>query len=264
MDLGIIPARMGSTRFPGKPLAEIAGVPMVGHVHLRSQMSDRLDRVVTATCDEEIRDYVESIGGEALMTSDAHESASDRAAEAVTKVEDRRGGQVDSVVMIQGDEPLVRPEMIDAALEALHEDPAPIVNLVRKLATDAEQENPNYVKVVTNPEGYALYYSRAPIPAAKEDGDAYKPRKQVPIIPFERDFLIEFTELPQTPLERTESVDMLRVLEHGYDVKTVPTKYPVQSVDVPEDVERAEHLLDDDPLVGDYAQQATASDPGGR
>lgn len=264
MDLGVIPARMGSTRFPGKPLAEIGGVPMVGHVHLRSQMSERLDRVVTATCDEEIRDYVESIGGEAVMTSDAHERASDRAAEAMTKVEERRGEQVDSVVMIQGDEPLVRPEMIDTALEALHDDTAPIVNLVRELETEGAQENPNYVKVVTDPEGYALYYSRAPIPATKEDREAYKPRKQVPIIPFERDFLLEFTELAQTPLERTESVDMLRVLEHGHKVKTVPTKYPVQSVDVPEDVERAEELLDDDPLVEDYAQQATMSDVGGR
>lgn len=262
MDLGIIPARMGSTRFPGKPLANIRGVPMVGHVHLRSQMSDRLDLVVTATCDEEIRDYVESIGGRAVMTSDTHERASDRASEAMLKVEESEGVSVDSAVMIQGDEPLVRPEMIDHALEALHQDPAHIVNLVGPLETAEEKENPNYVKVVTDPDGYALYYSRAPIPVVKDE-EAFTARKQVPIIPFERDFLLEFTELDQTPLERTESVDMLRVLEHGHEVKTVETEYPVQSVDIPRDVDRAEALLGEDPLLDEYREKARIPDVGG-
>jgi len=252
--VGIIPARMASSRFPGKPLKNILGIPMVGHVYFRSKMSDRLDDVFVATCDREIYEYVESIGGQALMTLDSHERASDRTAEALQKIERAKEHRIDIVVMIQGDEPMVRPQMIDGALRPLLEDPSvKISNLMGSLKTEEEHEDPNEVKVVTSPDNFALYYSREAIPNSDYAGnETVSARKQVCIIPFRRDFLIEFNEMEPTPLEKTESVDMLRVLEHGYRVKLVPTEYEVYSVDTETDRQRVEALMESDLLVDSY------------
>ncbi len=256
--VGVIPARMDSSRFPGKPLKDIVGIPMVGHVQCRSAMSDRLDDLYVATCDQEIYDYIESIGGNALMTADTHERASDRTAEALRKVERTKGHPADVVVMIQGDEPMVRPQMIDEALTPLLENPSlRISNLMGPLKTEQEHEDSNEVKVVVSPDNFALYFSREPIPNTEHAGDeTVPPRKQVCIIPFRRDFLIEFNEMETTPLEKTESIDMLRVLEHGYRVKLVPTEYEVYSVDTESDRQRVESLMESDPLVDSYRPDA--------
>lgn len=257
-NVGIIPARMASSRFPGKPLADIVGVPMVGHVYFRSRRSDRLDGLYVATCDDEIYNYVEAIGGNPVMTSDTHKRASDRTAEAVHHIEEEVGERIDIVVMIQGDEPMVHPQMIDEALEPLLEDSSiQISNLMGPLKTTQEHEDPNEVKVVAGPDNFALYFSREPIPNSEHAGDeTVPPRKQVCIIPFRKDFLIEFNEMEPTPLEKTESVDMLRVLEHGYRVKLVPTEYEVYSVDTESDRQRVESLMEDDPLVDSYRTNA--------
>lgn len=251
--VGVIPARMGSSRFPGKPLREIAGVPMVGHCYFRSAMSETLDAVYIATCDQEIADYAHTIGATAIMTSDAHQRASDRTAEALLKIENMTGRPVDIVVMIQGDEPMLRPEMIDEALKPLIDDPeVRVVNLMAPLKTAEEHDDINEVKVVVDRSNNALYFSREAIPSRRKGGEGVTKLKQVCIIPFQRDFLLQFNALEPTPLEIAESVDMNRVLEHGFDVRMVYTQYDVYSVDTEEDRAKVESLMADDDLVVNY------------
>ena len=251
--IGVIPARMGSSRFPGKPLAPIHGVPMIGHVYFRSAKAAQLDAVYIATCDEEIADYARSIGAPVVMTSAAHERASDRSAEAVEHVEQATGRRVDVVVMIQGDEPMVLPSMIDDAVEALlADDRAPVVNLVGRLTTDEDLRDPNEIKVVVDRENFALYFSRAPIPYVRDRQGDVSGLKQVCIIPFRREFLRTFNALPATPLEIAESVDMMRVLEHGYRVKMVEARGETISVDTPDDLRDVEAAMRTDTLMSEY------------
>ncbi len=247
--VGIIPARMASTRFPGKPLAKICEMPMIAHVYLRSKMCKSLDGIYVATCDKEIAEYVESIDGKVIMTSDAHKRASDRTTEAMLRIEEATGKKIDIVVMIQGDEPMLRPEMIDKAIKPmLEDDTIPVVNLVAPLKSREEEDDPNEVKVVVDLDFYALYFSREPIPSRKKAADSFVMYKQVCIIPFRRDFLRTFNKLSPTPLEIVESIDMLRVLEHGYKVKTVLSRFDTYSVDTPDDLREVEKLIKDDSL----------------
>lgn len=251
--VGIIPARMGSSRFPGKPLAKINDIPMIGHVYIRSKMSDILNDVYVATCDKEIADYIESIGGKAIMTSDTHERASDRAAEAMIKIEKNTNTKIDIIVMIQGDEPMLYPDMIDEAVNPLIQDKEiKVSNLMSYLKTKEEQEDPNEVKVVVDKNNFALYFSREPIPSWKKGAINVPMLKQVCIIPFTRDFLIKFNELEQTPLEIIESVDMLRVLEYGYKVKMIMTDKDTYSVDTIEDLKKVEEKMKEDYLIKMY------------
>ncbi|GAI10851.1 unnamed protein product [marine sediment metagenome] len=253
--IGIIPARMASSRFPGKPLAKILGIPMVGHVYFRSRMSQTLDEVYVATCDKEISDYMESIGGKAVMTSSSHERCTDRIAEATEKVEAMLNTKVDIVVNIQGDEPMVFPEMVDEAVEPMLRDNSVVTtNLMAPIKTREEQEDPNVVKVVVDTNNYALYFSREPIPSGKKAAGQIPMLKQVPLIPFKRDFLFKFTRLEPTPLEKIESVDMLRALEHGYKVKMVLTKFETYGVDTPEDLRLVEERMKIDPLLTKYTE----------
>ena len=253
--VAVIPARMASSRFPGKPLAPILGTPMIGHVYLRSKMAQMLDEVYVATCDDEVKQYTESIGGKAIMTSDKHERASDRVAEALARIEGESGETADIVVMIQGDEPMVVPEMLDLAVQPmLADDSIRVVNLMAPMKTREEYEDPNEIKVVVDNDGNALYFSREPIPSRKKYRGEIPMLKQVCIIPFRRDFLLEFARLASTPLEKVESIDMLRVLEHGYSVKMVLTRFETYSVDTPEDLRFVEERMQNDPLVAEYSR----------
>jgi 3-deoxy-manno-octulosonate cytidylyltransferase (CMP-KDO synthetase) len=254
--VGIIPARMASSRFPGKPLASIMGTPMLGHVYFRSRLSKLLSDLFVATCDKEIYDYITSLGGKAIMTSDTHVRASDRTAEALSHIEQESGFRADIVVMIQGDEPMLRPEMIDEAVAPLLEDESILVsNLMAPLKSPAEHDDVNEIKVVVDENGFALYFSREPIPTRRRGGDSVSMNKQVCIIPFQRDFLLRFNQLNPTPLEIAESVDMLRVLEHGYKVKMIPTEFDVYSVDTEEDLRKVETLMTNDKLVRLYGKE---------
>ncbi|TGK30920.1 3-deoxy-manno-octulosonate cytidylyltransferase [Leptospira gomenensis] len=246
-NIGIIPARMASSRLPGKPLAKIHGVPMVGHVFFRSKMCALLDEVYVATCDDEIKEYIESIGGKVIMTSDKHERASDRAAEAMLQIEKITGEKTNIVVMIQGDEPMLTPEMIEESIKPMVSDESlQVLNLMSELKTREEHEDPNEVKVVVDLKSFAVYFSREPIPSWKKGAKNVPMLKQVCIIPFRRDFLLKFNELEPTPLEIIESVDMLRVLEHGYRVKMVHTDAVSYSVDTEADrVNVEKHMLHD-------------------
>lgn len=251
--IAVIPARLASSRFPNKPLANILGMPMIGHVFLRSKMCEELDDVYVATCDKEIAAYVQSIGGNVVMTSDTHERASDRTAEALLKVETMMGEKYDIVVMIQGDEPMVTPEMIKDAINPLIEDETVLIsNLMAELKTIEEHEDPNEVKVVVDKHSFALYFSREPIPSRKKGAEIIPMYKQVCIIPFRRDFLLEYNNMEQTPLERIESVDMNRILENGLKVKMVFSKNNTYSVDTVEDLRSVESIMMNDKLTSSY------------
>ena len=245
--IGVIPARMGSSRFPGKPLALIRGMPMIEHVYKRSAMSECLDELYVATCDKEIYEAVEQFGGKAIMTDVCHERCTDRVAEAVEDMD------FDVVVIIQGDEPLVYPDMIDQAVKAIAEDDSIVcVNLMSEMENDAHFNDPNEVKVVVDNDSNALYFSREPIPSNKKYENTYARYKQVCIMPFRKDFLVKYNNLNPTPLEIIESVDMLRILEHGYKVKMVPTERNTLSVDTLEDLIKVEKTMDYDTLIKSY------------
>jgi 3-deoxy-manno-octulosonate cytidylyltransferase (CMP-KDO synthetase) len=251
--IGVIPARMDSSRFPGKPMAKIHGIPMVGHVFFRSRMSAFLDQVFVATPDKEIFDYINSIGGSSIMTSDCHERCTDRIAEALLIIEKNSNSRVDIVVIIQGDEPMIFPEMIDEALKPMQEDPTIVcVNLMGALKNQKDHEDPNEVKVVIDNNSNAMYFSREPIPSRKKGGKNIPMFKQVCIMPFRRDFLITYNNLPPTPLEIIESVDMLRAMEHGYKIKMIPTDFETYSVDTKPDLIKVEKLMDYDQLIHSY------------
>ncbi|MBW1980796.1 MAG: 3-deoxy-manno-octulosonate cytidylyltransferase [Deltaproteobacteria bacterium] len=250
--IAIIPARMGSSRFPGKPLAPILGLPMIEHVYRRTAMCDILDEVLVATCDQEIMAAVEAFGGKAVMTSASHQRASDRVAEAASKL------SADIVVMVQGDEPMTYPEMIATSTAPLRSGDRRIacVNLAGRIQTEEEFVDPNTIKVVMDLEGFAVYMSREPIPSRHLQPFAQLPvYRQVCIIPFTTESLQEFSRLPPTPLEVAESIDMLRFIEHGRKVKMVETTYATHPVDTPEDLHLVEALLQEDPLTKKYIVQ---------
>jgi 3-deoxy-manno-octulosonate cytidylyltransferase (CMP-KDO synthetase) len=249
--IAVIPARMGSTRFPGKPLAKLLGRTMLEHVYKRVALSQSLDATYIATCDEEIRRVAVDFGAPVIMTADTHERASDRVAEAVA------GTDAELIVMVQGDEPMTHPEMIDAAIAPFQHDPElGCVNLVRAIDNLADFRDFNTIKVVMDQSGQAIYMSRQPIPTLppsfQENFPTNSAYKQVCIIPFRRQTLLDFTRLPSTPLEKLESVDMLRLLEHGYRVKMVRTDFNTQAVDTHADLERVATLLQADALVTLY------------
>jgi len=251
--IGIIPARMNSTRFPGKPLAKIRGRAMIYHVYRRSKMAKILGDVYIATCDKEIKNYCLKNGMNVIMTKDTHQRASDRTREAAEKIEKKNGKKIDIIVMIQGDEPLVCPEMIEESVGPILEDPAiNVTNLMAPLKSDKEHEDFNEIKVVIDTQNFALYFSRQPIPTKKENIFGIPVYKQVCIIPFRRDFLFKFSSFEPTPLEIAESIDMLRILEHGYRVKMVLTGFESQSVDNRNDLTKVEKLMKKDPLVKKY------------
>ena len=247
--IAVIPARMGSSRFPGKPLAPILGLPMIEHVYRRTSLCQELRDVFVATCDQEIFESVEAFGGKAIMTSPSHERASDRVAEATVDLD------CDVVVMVQGDEPMTHPRMIDESLTPFLSGDKQVacVNLTARITSQTEFEDRNTIKVVMDVDGFALYMSREPIPTRQIQNFGKIPAfKQVCIIPFAAPALQEFSRLEPTPLEVAESVDMMRFIEHGHKVKMVETSYSTHAVDHPSDIKLVEGLLRQDPLTQEY------------
>ena len=250
--VGFIPARMASTRFPGKPMAPIGGLPMIEHVYWRTLLSS-LDDAWVCTCDVELHDHMISIGGKSVMTSDQHERASDRIAEALEKVEAATGQKVDLAVLVQGDEPMILPSMLDElAAPARAGVEADVFNLMERIDSDQDFEDPNCVKVVVDTSSNALYLSREPIPSRKKF-DGQPPRwKQLGLIAFRREALVDYARLEPTPLEIVESVDVNRLLEHGRRLRMIPTDSRTQAVDTPADLELVEALMATDPLISRY------------
>lgn len=248
----VIPARMGSSRYPGKPLCDIHGMTMIEHVYRRTEMSDTVDETYIATPDEEIKAAAESFDGDVIMTG-SHTRATDRVAEAA------EGLDAEIVIVMQGDEPLVYPDMVDDAVAPLLEDEeVKVTNLARPVPTREEYEDPNNVKAIVDEDWNALYFSRAPVPylhdESFEDAPIYH---QVCVIPFRREFLFEFAAMEETPLEKVESVDMLRLLENGHDVRLVETTRETYPVDTPEDHEKVNEMMANDSLFEEYASATT-------
>jgi 3-deoxy-manno-octulosonate cytidylyltransferase (CMP-KDO synthetase) len=251
--IGIIPARMGSSRFPGKPMKDILGKPMIEHCYLRAKLSSSLDEVYVATCDEVIFDHIKGIGGNVVMTSSSHERASDRAYEALVQIEKSTSMNYDLVVMIQGDEPMIRPQMIDLAVKP-YENPyfTDVVNLYSKIENIESFEDPNEIKVVIDKNSNAIYFSREPIPSRSKYNLEIPMYKQVCIIPFLKPFLKLFNDLAPTKLEEIESIDMLRLIENGHNVHMVFTECESYSVDTQNDLDFVIDKLKNDDLIGTY------------
>jgi 3-deoxy-manno-octulosonate cytidylyltransferase (CMP-KDO synthetase) len=238
--IAVIPARYESTRFPGKALAAIGGRPMIEHVYRHASASRRVSAVLVATDDRRIADAVRAFGGVVRMTRATHRSGTERLAEVAASLD------CDLVVNVQGDEPLVVPEMIDAAIAPLAADDAlPMGTLRRAIDDPAELASPHVVKVVVDRHDRALYFSRAPIPARRDpEGPAVRAFKHIGVYVYRRDFLIGLAALPSTPLERAEMLEQLRALEHGYRVAAVETPYDTIGVDTPEDLARVRELVE--------------------
>jgi 3-deoxy-manno-octulosonate cytidylyltransferase (CMP-KDO synthetase) len=249
--IGIIPVRLAATRFPGKPMARINGMPMVGHCYHRTRLAQGLAAVYVATCDEEIAEYVRSIGGSALMTADSHTRATTRTAEAMDHVE-ATGVRADVVVMVQGDEPLILPQTIAETLRHFTDPTVDIVNIMSRLTSYEQFVDRNNVKVVVNQNDDALYFSREPIPSPWRGIEQVPMYQQTGIIAFRRDALLRVNAMPESRLEQIESVDMNRVLESGGRIRMVLTEAATIGVDTPADLETAGKLMTHDPTVARY------------
>jgi len=239
--VGVIPARYASSRFPGKPLADLRGRPLVQHVYERARRSKTLARVVVATDDLRIRDAVVAFGGEVQLTGLHHPSGTDRVAEVAASL------SCEIVVNIQGDEPLIEPPMIDEAVSPFFVESDLIMGTVcRLLEKEEEWQSPHVVKVVRDRRGFALYFSRAPIPYSRAEGSGFRVQgsdragyyKHIGLYVYRRDFLLTLASLAPTPLEETEQLEQLRALEYGYPIRVVETKYDSIGVDTAEDLER--------------------------
>lgn len=229
---------------------------MIGHVFCRSRLCKKLDDLYVATCDDEIRQYVEGIGGKVVMTSDTHKRASERTAEAIVKIEKLSGKSFDFVVMIQGDLPSITPEVIDLLISPLGADPnIKVIDMISQIQSEKEFENGNNVKVVMDLNDCALYYSREPIPSKKKYSGSVPMWRQPGLILFEKETLLKYVTLQPTPLEIIESVDMNRLLEHGIKIKFVRTAFQFLSIDVPEDKDRVLVQMKDDPYLTRYASR---------
>jgi 3-deoxy-manno-octulosonate cytidylyltransferase (CMP-KDO synthetase) len=236
----VIPARFGSTRLPGKPLALLAGKPMIQHVYERSKLASRASRVIVATDDERIVKAVESFGGTARMTRPDHRTGTERVAEVAAH---EKG---DIFVNVQGDEPLLDPVSVDTAIEALLEEPAAsIATVATPIKTPADIMDPNVVKTVLDFDNNGLYFSRAPIPWVRDMASKIQVRhlKHLGLYVFQRDALLEYPTLPQGELERIEQLEQLRWLENGWKIRVAEVEHDAVSVDVPEDVARVEKFL---------------------
>lgn len=235
--LCVIPARYASTRLPGKPLADICGKPMICRVYDRAKLAKRVEKTVVATDDERVKRAVEEDGGEAVMTRKDHNSGTDRLAEAVAGYPD-----MNLVINVQGDEPLIEPNVIDRLAAAFDDDEDLMMATVKARMDDEEDmRNPNNVKIVTDKDGYALYFSRSLMPYPREDTDC-PVYKHIGIYAYRRDFLLKYAKMPQTMLEKTESLEQLRALENGFRIKVIESDANFVGVDTAEDLSRVNEI----------------------
>lgn len=236
--VAVIPARYDSTRFRGKPLAKIHGRPMVQWVYEAAAGCDLIDQVLIATDHAEIARAVRGFGGNACMTSRAHVSGTDRVAEVAGDLD------VQIIVNIQGDEPLITPEAIRQALQPLFADKTIAMGTLKtRIASPQEMQDHNIVKVVTDANDFALYFSRSPIPFMMDKDNATVGFRHIGLYVYRKDFLLKFSQLPPSTLEKTESLEQLRALEYGYAIKVASTSYSPVGVDTPEDLSFVENLL---------------------
>ena len=239
--VAIIPSRFGSSRFEGKPLAPIVGKPMIQHVCESASRAPCIDQVVVATDDKRIFNEVETFGGTAVMTSESQRSGTDRVAEAAEKL---NMSLDDIVINVQGDQPLMDPRCLDEVVAPFSADPElEMSTLAFRIADPQEYTNPKDVKVVMDHKGNALYFSRAPVPFARDEGEQFDSYKHLGVYAYTRRFLEIFRKLPTGLLEEIEKLEQLRALEFGHRVKVVVTPYDSPEVDLPSDIQRIESLI---------------------
>jgi len=251
--IGIIPARLGATRFPGKPLAKILGIPMVGHCYHRTKLALGCSSTYVATCDNEIADYIDSIGGKFVMTSSDHTRATTRTAEAIEHIEKKTKEKIDIVVMVQGDEPLIAPEAIKNILSNFEDPSVEIVNIMSRIQSYDQFVDRNNVKVVVNNKSDALYFSREPIPSPWKGVDNFSMYMQTGIIAFRKKTLMKFNSMNETILEQIESIDMNRVLESGGSVRMMPIESYTLGIDTGEELRHAEMIMKNDTTLERYS-----------
>ena len=239
--IAFIPSRYESSRFPGKPLAPISGVPMIGHVSQRAMSCPEVSEVFVVTDDERIFQCVEELGGRAIMTEKRHRTGTDRIAEASQKM---NLDEEDLIINVQGDQPLFHPSAISDLITPMKEDPMiPMGTLKYRIRDEAEIDNPNHVKVVTDSEGFALYFSRSPIPFFRDSKSNIVYYKHLGFYAYRNDFLLKFATLPVGKLESSEKLEQLRALEYGFRIKVVETAFDSVEVDTPEDIMKAEAII---------------------
>ncbi len=239
--IAFIPSRYDSRRFPGKPLALIAGKPMIQYVYQRAMSCPEISGVIVATDDERIFQCVQGFGGKAIMTGIGHPTGTDRIAEAVQKMKVKRE---DLIVNIQGDQPIFHPSAITDLVTPLREDPDVLMSTLKyRISDEREIENTNHVKVVTDREGFALFFSRAPIPFFRNTRSNRIYYKHLGFYAYRRDFLTKFSSLPVGELESIEKLEQLRVLESGFRIKVVETTFDSVEVDTPEDIKKVEEII---------------------
>jgi 3-deoxy-manno-octulosonate cytidylyltransferase (CMP-KDO synthetase) len=242
--VAIIPARYASERLPGKPLADIAGKPMIRHVYERARRARLVHRVLVATDDQRILAAVQSFGGEAVMTPPTLQSGSDRIAHVARSLPD-----ADIVVNVQGDEPLIEPDMIDEAILPLRRDAALVAGtVVRRISDEDDLRNPSIPKVVLDNDGFCLYFSRSAIPFLRDPGErewiaAGTFYKHIGLYVYRRGFLLTYAAMRRTPLEMLEKLEQLRILEHGYRIKAVITSHDSTPVDTAADLDKVRALV---------------------
>ncbi|NWG01548.1 MAG: 3-deoxy-manno-octulosonate cytidylyltransferase [Syntrophaceae bacterium] len=248
----VIPARYGSKRFEGKPLADILGKPMIQHVYEGVCQSKLIDEVIVATDDQRILEVVHSFGGKGVMTLSTHPTGTDRVAEVAKKL------RSEIVVNVQGDEPLIKGSIIDKAIQPLlSDDTLPMATLMTRIEEVKDWLNPHIVKVVVGQKNFALYFSRSPIPFPRDlnigrlESNPFgtarplpkRVHKHIGVYVFRRKFLLHFSKMKPTPLEKLEKLEQLRALENGYRIKVIPVNYEPICVDLPEDIEKIVHYL---------------------
>jgi 3-deoxy-manno-octulosonate cytidylyltransferase (CMP-KDO synthetase) len=254
--IGVIPVRMGSSRFPGKPLFNIAGMPMLEHVWHRAKMYKKWNELLLTTCDVEIKEFADSKNIPCIMTSDKHERALDRVAEAIEN-SDFEISEDDIVLNVQGDEPMMRPDMITATVQPMI-DNADVNGVVLSIPIidEAQFNDPNTLKIIHNIKGDILYTSRAPIPYCKEWSLDIEAKRIYGIFGFRWDFLRKFTKMPESPLELVESCDSNRLYDNGFTQRVAQYPYVDSfAVDTPEDAEKVEAHIKADPYWRKYNEQ---------
>ena len=237
--LGIIPARYASSRLPGKPLADINGKTMLEHVYRRALISDVFFRIIIATDDKRIYEAAEKFGAEAAMTREDHPNGTSRAAEIASAID------TDYVINIQGDEPMLDPRLLRELADGIAADEsADSATACMEITDEEDINNPNIVKVARALNGRALYFSRSPLPYRRE-ATGCKIYEHIGIYAYKKDFLMKLITLPNTPLQQTESLEQLKILEHGYSMAVIPTKYPSEgpNINTPEDLELVRKIL---------------------
>lgn len=250
--IAIIPARMAASRFPGKPMRKIIGMPMVEHCYHRACLALGSEAVYVATCDLEIDSHIKSLNGKSIMTSTQHNRATTRTAEALQIIENKEGLNVDVVVMVQGDEPLVPPDVISKTLVHFEDTKVDVVNVMSRILTKEVFNDKNNVKVVVNSNNDALYFSREAIPSGGLNDKKFPMYMQTGIIAFRKTALLHFNQMQETTLEICESVDMNRLLEGNKAIRMVPTEVCTLGIDTEDELAIAADLLEIDPTCKLY------------